>query len=272
MIGGIIGDIIGSVYESVNIKSTDFPFWRDDVGYTDDSLMTIATARWLLLGGNVADHYIHIAQNHSCMRGGYGGQFSSWLYNAVRNGCKYPYNSCGNGSAMRVGPVGWSCDTEELVLEKAKESAICTHNHPEGIKGAQAIAIAVYWARHQFSQSSIQRKIEELFDYELNFSLDELREEYGWRSKRWPYGELCQGSVPQAIRCFLDSNSFEEAIRNAVSIGGDSDTIACMTGSIAEAFWGVPIDLRNKALTFLDGELKDIVIDFENNFGNYIIR
>ena len=193
--------------------------------------------------------------------GGYGGGFKLWLVRSIRHQDYRPYNSCGNGSAMRVGPVGWAFDTIEEILAKAKESAECTHNHPEGIKGAQATALAIMMARHGCDKNEIRSEIEKRFEYDLQFTCEQIRPTYTW-------GGTCQDSVPQAIVAFLDGEDYEDSIRNAISIGGDSDTIGCITGSIAEAYFGVPADLRNSAMNYLPEELQSIISEFENKFGN----
>lgn len=193
--------------------------------------------------------------------GGYGGGFKLWLVRSIRQQDYRPYNSCGNGSAMRVGPVGWAFDTIEEILAKAKESAECTHNHPEGIKGAQATALAIMMARHECDKNEIRSEIEKRFEYDLQFTCEQIRPTYTW-------GGTCQDSVPQAIVAFLDGEDYEDSIRNAISIGGDSDTIGCITGSIAEAYFGVPADLRNSAMNYLPEEFQSIISEFENKFGN----
>ena len=192
-------------------------------------------------------------------KGGYGSGFLEWV-NCTRWEKKFiPYYSCGNGSAMRVGPVGWAFDSKKEVLAKAKESAECTHNHPEGIKGAQATALCIFMARHGATKEDIRHEIEKRFQYDLHFACDEIRSTYEW-------GATCQDSVPQAIVAFLDGEDFEDCIRNAISIGGDSDTIGCITGSIAEAFYGIPNDIREKGLSYLPYKLKKIVWAFEEKY------
>ena len=192
--------------------------------------------------------------------GGYGESFKIWIVRSNRQGDYRPYNSCGNGSAMRVGPVGWAFNTKEEVLAKAKESAECTHNHPEGIKGAQVIALCILMARQGAGKEEIRNEIENTFGYNLRFTCDEIRSSYTW-------GATCQDSVPQAIVSFLDGNDFEDCVRNAISIGGDSDTIGCITGSIAEAFFGVPVELRERAMLYLPDGFKAVITEFENKFG-----
>ena len=263
MIGSIIGDIVGSVYEFTpnNIKTKQFEFFNPNGSYTDDSILTFATADWLLHGGEVAHYYSKYGEKHPWPMGGYGGGFKLWLVRSIRHQDYRPYNSCGNGSAMRVGPVGWAFDTIEEILAKAKESAECTHNHPEGIKGAQATALAIMMARHGCDKNEIRSEIEKRFEYDLQFTCEQIRPTYTW-------GGTCQDSVPQAIVAFLDGEDYEDSIRNAISIGGDSDTIGCITGSIAEAYFGVPADLRNSAMNYLPEEFQSIISEFENKFGN----
>ena len=263
MIGSIIGDIVGSIYEFTpnNIKTKQFEFFNPNGSYTDDSILTFATADWLLHGGEVAHYYSKYGEKYPWPMGGYGGGFKLWLVRSIRHQDYRPYNSCGNGSAMRVGPVGWAFDTIEGILAKAKESAECTHNHPEGIKGAQATALAIMMARHGCDKNEIRSEIEKRFEYDLQFTCEQIRPTYTW-------GGTCQDSVPQAIVAFLDGEDYEDSIRNAISIGGDSDTIGCITGSIAEAYFGVPADLRNSAMNYLLEEFQSIISEFENKFGN----
>lgn len=266
MLGGIIGDIVGSVYEFHNIKTKEFPLFSERCGYTDDSILTIATAKWILEGGSQSGSggcYFRYAYNYPCPIGGYGGSFEEWVHRA-ENGDFSPYNSCGNGSAMRVGPVGWAYNSKEEVVAQAKCSAESTHNHLEGIKGAQATALCVLLARQGLSKEKIRQAIESEFGYDLNFTCDGIRDSYEW-------GGLCQNTVPQAIVAFLDGVDFEDSIRNAISIGGDSDTLACITGSIAEAYFGIPEALFEQGLDYLPQHFKDVVKEFEDKFGNKVI-
>ena len=256
MLGAIIGDIVGSVYEFANIKTKTFDLFSDQGSITDDTILTIATADWLLHGGDVTHYYARYGNKYRNPCGGYGTRFVQWLERAARMGDYSPYNSCGNGSAMRVGPVGWAFDTRDEVLAKAEESAACTHNHPEGIKGAQSTALAILMARQGASKEEIRSELEHTFGYNLHFTCDECRPTYGW-------GATCQDSVPQAIVAFLDSTDFEDSIRNAISLGGDSDTIGCITGSIAEAFYGIPDEIRAKGLSYLPEPLLKVVNEFE---------
>lgn len=262
MIGSIIGDIVGSVYEFTenNIKTKEFELFSEEGDFTDDSILTCATADWILNGGNAGEYYAKYGLKYPLPKGGYGSKFVIWLY-CAKNKNNSPYNSCGNGSAMRVGPVGWAYDTVEEVLKMAKKSAECTHNHPEGIKGAQAVALAILMSRQKYSKEAIRTEIERRFGYNLHFTCDEIRPTYTFK-------ETCQESVPQAIVAFLEGKDFEDSIRNAISIGGDSDTIGCITGSIAEAFYGVPEEVRKKAMEYLPDELKTIVTEFENKYNH----
>lgn len=245
MLGAIIGDMVGSVYEFNNTKRTDFPFFSERSTYTDDSIMTLAVAEWLLKDKGhsherLEEMMVSYANEYPHPTGGYGGGFAQWLFRPERlldyrtgeiAGGRVPYNSWGNGSAMRVSAVGWMFDTLNETERVAKISAEITHDHPEGIKGAQATAAAIFLARTGATKTEIRDYIVEHFNYSLYKSSDEIRSEYGWE-------DSCQGTVPPAIRAFLDSDDFESAIRIAVSLGGDSDTLACITGGIAEAFYG----------------------------------
>ena len=273
MLGSIIGDIIGSIYEFNNIKTKDFELCQPRMIYTDDSILTFATAKWILSGGSIAKYYLQFADNFPCPMGGYGGRFQSWITNSLRGGeVLPPYNSCGNGSAMRVSPVGWAWDSEADVLAMAEQSAECTHNHPEGIKGAQATALAILLARKGVKASEIRKRIEEQFGYDLSLSVDEIRPRYSWDGMDCDGdGGTCQGSVPQAIICALEAIDFEDAIRNAVSIGGDSDTIACITGGIAEPLFGIPQSLAEWACSKLPKHLATILNEFQSNYGSNII-
>ena len=253
MTGAIAGDIIGSVYEFDNIKTTDFPLFTNESDYTDDTIMTVAVADWLLNGGDLAKVMQRYGREYPYPTGGYGGRFSGWL----REKDPLPYNSWGNGSAMRVSAVGWMFDSLEKTLEVAKETAIVTHNHPEGIKGAQATAAAIYQARTGKSKQDIKQYIETTFSYDLGRTCDEIRPFYR-------FNESCQGTVPEAIIAFLDSSDFENAIRLAVSLGGDSDTLACITGGIAEAFYGIPEDIEKQVSDKLPGTFQKVIKEFKN--------
>ncbi len=254
MLGAITGDIIGSVYEFNNIKSTDFPLFCDRSDFTDDTVLTIATADCILNNGKYPDLYKKYFRAYPDR--GYGGNFINWGSSESLN----PYNSYGNGSAMRVSPVGFAYDTIDEVLGEAERSASSTHNHPEGIKGAQAVASCIYLTRKGSKKEEIKEYVISSFDYDLNDTLDNIRVDYR-------FNETCQGSVPQAIIAFLESNDFEDAIRKAISIGGDSDTIACITGGIAEAYYGgVPEDIRSEAMARLDEDMLEIISEFYDKF------
>lgn len=263
MIGSIIGDVVGSRFEFNNIKTKEFELFTKDDSFTDDSVLTMATAEWLLHGGEVKNYYADWASNYPYA--GYGGNFVAWIQRVRWLGEAGPYNSCGNGSAMRISPVGWAFGTLEETLAAAKVSAECTHNHPEGIKGAQAVALCIFMARNGASKDEIRSEVEKVFGYDLGFTIDGIRPRYGWESE-FGNGVLCQASVPQAIVAFLEGNDFEDCIRNAISIGGDSDTIGCITGSIAEAFYGVPQDIREAVESYLPAEFMRVINEFENKF------
>ena len=240
MIGALAGDIIGSVYEFNNIKTKEFPLFCIESSYTDDSIMTIAVADWLLHGGDLVRVMQYYGSKYPFPMGGYGARFNKWLHEKNPK----PYNSWGNGSAMRVSPVGWYFDSLEETINVAEETAVVTHNHPEGIKGAQATASAIYLARKGKSKEYIRSFITDNFGYDLNRCCDDIRCDY-------KFDESCQGTVPEALIAFLESRSFEDAIRLAVSLGGDSDTLACITGGIAEAFIDIEFPMEYAARFFL---------------------
>lgn len=270
MIGGIIGDIVGSVYEHNNIRTTEFPFFGCNCHYTDDTVLSVATAKWLMDGGSPSDMYYHFTEmNPHCT---YGSSYMTWYFRKKFQNKDIAYNSCGNGSAMRAGPIGWAFDIEEDVAEFAKKSAECTHNHPKGIEGAQAVALSVYYARKGWNKDSIRSRLSRKFDYNLSRSVTYLQDHYSCnRIDNSGCGNLCQNSVPEAIICALDAENYEDAIRKAISIGGDSDTIACITGTIAEPLYGVPLPFVNEVQRFLNKELIDVIVTFENQFGKGII-
>ena len=255
MIGAVIGDIIGSRFEFNNHRSEDFTLFTEKSKVTDDTILTIATADCLLHNKEYANTYQQYAQKYP--NGNYGGMFSKWIYTSEPK----PYGSFGNGSGMRVSPVGWFYSNPEDTLKEAEKSAAVTHNHPEGIKGAQSIALAIYLARMGSSKEEIKSAIEFKFNYVLDFQLDSLR-------KKNKFDETCGVTVPQSIYCFLISSSFEDAIRKAISIGGDSDTIACMTGGIAEAFYKeIPEDILEKTKEILPQDFWNIWVEFRNRAG-----
>lgn len=259
MIGAIVGDIVGEIYEFDNIKTKDFPLFGHYNSFTDDTVMSVCVAKALLLWNrtgtledfkNLLIDIMHEIGNQypDC---GYGGTFSDWIYERKRE----PYNSWGNGSAMRVSPCGFFANSLEEAQALAKASAEVTHNHPEGIKGAVATASAIYLARQGRTKEEIKTYIQENY-YPMDFTLAEIRPTY-------EFDVSCQGSVPQALECFFESADFEDAIRNCISIGGDSDTIAAICGGIAEAYYGIPENIQNTALSYLDNNLLDIVTAFE---------
>ncbi len=246
MIGAIAGDIIGSVYEFEGIKTKDFPLFQPTCHFTDDSVLTVAIAQAILTDGDYRAKVLGFGRRYP--HASYGGGFRRWL----RSADPKPYYSFGNGSAMRVSPVGFAFGTVDDVLREAARSAEFTHNHPEGIKGAQATALAVFLARTARDKELIRREISSRFEYDLDRTVDEIRPVYG-------FDESCQRTVPEAIVAFLESESYEDAVRNAVSLGGDADTLACITGGIAEAFYG-PVSpyIRQKVRETLTPELWEI--------------
>lgn len=250
MLGAIAGDIIGSVYESSGIKTTYFNTFSTYSTFTDDSVLTVAVADCILHGKDYATTFKEYAKRYPFA--GFGGMFIQW----VDSDSLEPYNSFGNGSAMRVSPVGFAFDTMEEVLAEAKRSAEVTHNHPEGIKGAQAIAAAILLARNQESKGNIKNFIEKNFSYNLHRTLDEIRPNYS-------FDETCEGSVPQAITAFIESDSYEDAVRKAISLGGDCDTLGCMAGGIAQACYKIIPDYIIKEIkNRLDSELLKVVEQF----------
>lgn len=257
MYGAIIGDIVGSIYEFDNIKTKEFPLFSHNCYFTDDTVMSVAVAAALMYGDTSDLEFFKqglIALMHQIgnqyARCGYGDKFGIWITAKM----KEPYNSYGNGSAMRVSPVIWYANSLQQAEMLAKATAEVTHNHPEGIKGAVVTAGAGWLAKNGATKEKIASYISQ--SYDINFTLDEIRPTY-------EFNETCQGSVPQAMVAFLESNSFEDAIRNAISIGGDSDTIAAITGSVAEAYYGVNNELKQRASTYLDDTLIGIVNQFE---------
>lgn len=247
MIGAIIGDIVGSVFEWNNIKHKEFELFTEKSDFTDDTVMTIATIDSIINNIPFGKSYKKWFRKYP--NRGYGGNFIGW---GISNSIK-PYNSWGNGSAMRVSPIGYYYDILEEVLLKAEESAAATHNHPEGIKGAQATAAAIYLAKNNNEKQEIKEFIEKRFGYDLNESLESIREWYD-------FDVSCQGTVPKAIIAFLESRDFEDAIRNAISIGGDSDTLACITGGIAEAYYKeIPDSILSEVERILPQEMMDLV-------------
>jgi ADP-ribosyl-[dinitrogen reductase] hydrolase len=263
LLGAIIGDIVGSRFEGSNHKGKDFELFDEECRATDDSVMTLAIAKAIMETEKIMnseddgmnDYYSLLEKmTVRCMQEngrkypyvGYGWWFSYWIFSDDPK----PYNSFGNGAAMRISPVGHIAITESDVIKLSEVVTAVTHNHKEGIKGAEAVAMAIYMVRHGYTKEEIRQRIERDY-YPLDFTIEGIKDTY-------LFDASCQNTVPQAIVAFLESVSFEDAIRNAVSIGGDSDTIAAITGSIAEAYYTVPEDLKEKALTYLDDELYSI--------------
>ena len=250
MIGAIAGDIIGSTYEVNRVKSTSFELFPQGSRFTDDTVLTVAVADCILHGKDYVSTFKEYGLRYP--DAGYGGFFYQWLFSDNPQ----PYNSFGNGSAMRVSPVGFACTTLDSVMKEAARSAEVTHNHPEGIKGAQAVACAINLAQHDRSKDAIRHHIEETFGYDLNRTLNEIRPDYV------SYG-TCQDSVPEAIIAFLESNDYEGAVRNAISLGGDSDTQACIAGGIAQAFYmKIPKFIVRQVRDILSQDLLAIVDEF----------
>lgn len=258
MMGAIIGDIVGSRFEWHNYRHKDFTLFHPKCRPTDDSIMTLAVAKAILAAR--PDYEDLPAKAVAAMqelgraypRAGYGRGFRAWL----QSDHPEPYNSFGNGSAMRVSPTGFAARTEEEAQKLALAVTAVTHNHPEGIKGAEAVAVLIYHARQGMAMEDLHELAQNRY-YPLDFTLDEIRPTYEFSS-------ACQGSVPQALVAFFSSTGFEDTIRNAISIGGDSDTIAAIAGSIAEAHYGIPADLREAAMQRLDAPLQQIVTEFES--------
>lgn len=263
MIGAILGDIVGSIYEFDNVKTKDFELFDERCYFTDDTVLTAAIAEALMQYGSIDESNIEdfreklIDVMHEIggeyPRCGFGGRFRIWMFLKERT----PYNSYGNGSAMRVSSVGWYAKTLKEVEMLAKVTAEISHNHPEGVKGAVATAGAVFLARTGATMDEIKKYISKY--YTIDFTIDEIRPVY-------EFNETCQGTVPQAMQAFFESESFEDAIRNAISIGGDSDTLGAITGAVAEAYYGIPDDLKETALSYLDDRLLDITERFEEKY------
>jgi ADP-ribosylglycohydrolase len=257
MLGSIIGDIIGSTYEFNNAKDYNFDPFPPGSDFTDDTVLTIAVADAILnkrpYEETIREYAIKWPNR------GYGGMFRRW-YRMVD---PQPYNSFGNGSAMRVSPVGWAFDTLEKTIEEARKSAECTHNHPEGIKGAESVAAAIFLSRQGSSKTEIREFIQNRFHYNLTRTLSEIIPGY-------KFNETCQKTVPEAITCFLESENYEDAIRKAIWLGGDSDTLACITGGIAEAFdREIPEEWEEKADSILPQKFRKIINDFRNTISAF---
>ena len=257
MLGAISGDIIGSAYDWHPVKRTSFSLFVPESTFTDDTVLTVAVADSILHGAPFAASFRSWGTRYPDV--GYGGRFQEWLASPAPE----PYGSFGNGSAMRVSPVAYAFDSLDAVIEEAARTAAPTHNHPEGVKGAQAVASAIFLARDGRSKDVIRTYIETTFDYDLRLSLAQIREDY-------ELDETCQGSVPEAITAFLESESFEDSIRNAVSLGGDADTQACIAGAIAEAYYGsVPEKIETKVRRILPAEMIIVLNEF---YAKYVRR
>jgi ADP-ribosylglycohydrolase len=256
MLGAIAGDIVGSIYEFDNLRTKDFPLFTATSSFTDDTILTVAVADVLLNGGSYTDTFKRYYRYYPNPHGSYGARFHAWVAATDSE----PYHSWGNGSAMRVSAVGFALDTLDQVLKEAERTAAVTHNHPEGIKGAQATAAAIFLGRTGSPKHEIKAYIEQTFGYDLSRTVDDIRPTY-------QFNESCQGTVPEAIIAFLESTDFEDALRNAVSLGGDSDTLTCITGGIAQAFYGsVPAAIAQEVNNRLDERLSNIVQQFNARY------
>ena len=252
MLGAIIGDVLGSTFEFYPMKTKQFELLDNNSHFTDDTVMTVAVADSIM---NEVPYTESLQQwGRKYPRAGYGGWFKKWIHQDDPK----PYNSFGNGSAMRCSSVGWLLDDEDSVLDEAKKSAEITHNHPEGIKGAQAVALGVLMGRKGSSKKEIKEKLEDLFGYNLSQKLEQIIPNY-------KYDSTCQGSVPQAIIAFLESTDFEDAIRNSVSLGGDADTQACITGSLAEAHYkNIPDEIASFVKWRIEDDLLAVMAQFNS--------
>jgi ADP-ribosylglycohydrolase len=255
MLGAIIGDIAGALFEFSEIGSVpyDFDLFAPNSTFTDDSVLTCAIADAILKNREYADSLREYALKYP--NRGYGTNFNRWILSHSTK----PLNSFGNGAAMRVSPVGWAFDTLEKTLEEAKKSATMSHNHPEGIKGAQATAVAIYLARNKKTKLEIQKYISETFGYSISKSFSELKASYH-------YNEICQETVPASLICFFEGSDFESCLRLSISLGGDTDTQAAITGAIAEAYYGIPDGFEEAALKYLPSELIEIITEFRKKF------
>lgn len=260
MLGAIIGDIVGSRFEWNNHRDKDFELFTNGCFPTDDSIMSLAIAKAIIVSkpdfSDLSDNAVKCTQSigRNYPDCGYGGRFYGWMFSDDPR----PYNSYGNGSAMRVSAAGFVARSLEEAKLLSKLVTEVTHNHPEGIKGAEATAVAIYMAKTGSSIFEIKDYINENY-YPMNFTLDEIRDTYR-------FNETCQDTIPQALQAFFESSGFEDAIRNAISIGGDSDTLAAICGSVAEAYYGIPDDIRKQALTFLDKDLLKLLTLFESKY------
>ena len=254
MLGAIAGDIIGSVYEKAPLKEVNFPLFQENSRFTDDTVLTVAVADALLSDNKFEDKIRAYALKYPFA--GYGGTFKRWMTGLIVG----PYNSWGNGSAMRVSPVGFAFEQLPDVMEIAEVTAAITHNHPEGVKGAQAVAACIYLARTGFGKPLIKDHVQRIFGYNLEQTLADIRPDYS-------FDVSCQGSVPQSILAFLESQNWESAVRNAVSLGGDADTMASIAGAIAEAFYGgVPVEIELEVMGRIPEEFRSVISAFYKEF------
>ena len=261
MLGAIVGDIVGSIYEWNRIKTKDFPLFSKRSKFTDDSVMTIAVADALLQAGYSADEKTTCGLLIQSMKkwgqkyphAGYGARFIDW----VLTDDPEPYGSFGNGSAMRVSPAGWLYDTIERTREVARWTAEVSHNHPEGINGAESAASAIFMARNGASKEEIRDYIINEFGYDLSRTLDEIRPGYS-------HVEDCMRTMPEAFECFLEADSYEATLRNVMYIGGDTDTLGAIAGAVAEAFWGVPDAIVDKGMEYLPQDILNVVFRFKS--------
>jgi ADP-ribosylglycohydrolase len=252
MLGAIAGDIFGAPYEFDSYPFEEVDLYRRDRYFTDDTVLTIATAHAILTDGDYTRAYRE--WGHRYPNCSWGIRFSQWLFGDDPQ----PYNSFGNGSAMRVSPVGWAFDTIEETLAEAERSAAVSHNHPEGIKGAQATAAAIYLARTGAGREDIRREITKRFGYDLERTVIDIRPDYH-------FNETCQGSVPESLIAFLDADDFEHTIRLAISLGGDADTQCAIAGAVAEAFWdGLPEDIEAEVSRLLPSAMAQVVTTFQS--------
>ncbi len=258
MIGAIVGDFVGSAYEFAPTKDYNFPLVTPASSITDDTIMSLAIADALMqVEPNYRERMLYWGRKYPNPKGSYGGSFKRWLESSDPQ----PYNSFGNGSAMRVAAIGWAFDKLETVQVEAAYSAEVTHNHTEGIRGAVAVATAVNLARRKYTKDSIRKQVERL-GYDLDFTILEIKQQYG-------FNETCMGTVPQAIKCFLESTDYVDCIRMAVSLGGDADTLACIAGAIAEAYYGaetIPSFLVEQALATMPADLLGVYLEFKKRF------
>ena len=255
MIGAVAGDVIGSVFEHDPIKTTTFPLFSEASRFTDDTVLSIAVADAILNQTDYASALKNYARKYPAA--GYGISFLCWAQSSSTK----PYNSWGNGAAMRVSPVGFAFDSEEDVLQEAEKTAAVTHNHPEGIKGAQATAMAIFLARRGANKSEIRRQIQHRFHYDLDRLIEDIRPDY-------VFDVSCQGSVPESMLAFLESDNFEDAIRLAISLGGDSDTMGCIAGGIAQAYYGrIPETILESVRQRLPESFVHVIDQFNAAFG-----